>query len=210
MLDLRLFGWIVLVGLVGCDRSPPVRYSAPLVEVVRNPDVAGEGKDEGPTVNGLALALVGPEEKLAPGQQVQFTLTLHNRSEKTFQVALHDRDCGPLTDLRFQPELKVSRAGHTIKPNYYPGSVHTIFGGGRIAMKFRLQRDDDGKGFFLPTQHRDLNHGCMSYALPADLKHLEVRFRLYDSPDANWSNLKFTEPRWSGECVSNAVTLQLE
>jgi hypothetical protein len=213
MKSVRLVGLLTvigpaLLGLAGCARQVSTVREAPLIEVLR--EGGGDGTAEGKAVNGLALALVGPQDKLAPGKQAQFTLTLHNRSEKTFQLALQDRDCGPLTDLRFEPELKVSRGGHTIEPNYYPGSVHTILGGNRIALKFRLQREDNGKGLFLPTQHRDLNHGCMSFALPADLKQLEVRFRLYDSPDANWSNLKYTEQRWSGECVSNPVTLQLE
>ncbi|MBL8799517.1 MAG: hypothetical protein JNM56_36885 [Planctomycetia bacterium] len=212
MMFVRVLGCLALLGpvcggLVGCQR-PNADRPGPPIEVTR--DAAGDAQDAGKEVNGLALALVGPQDKLAPGKQAQFTLTLHNRSDKTFQLALQDRDCGPLADLRFEPELKVARNGHTIEPNYYPGSVHTILGGGCIALKFRLERENKGKGLFLPTQHRDLNHGCMSYALPADLKQLEIRFRLYDSPDANWSNLKFTEPRWSGECLSNPVTLKLE
>lgn len=217
MSERRLLGLLIVMSLGGCQRSVAVRATAPMrgtaptgiVEVVRNPEPPRAGKNAGKTVNGLALELDSQQDKLSAGQQAHFTLTLHNRSDKTFQVALHDQGCCLSSDLRFIPDLDLARGGHTVEPNFYPGGVHLIFGGGQIALKFRLERTADGKSLFLPTQaHQGQSCGNL-FTVPQDLKKLEVQFRLYASDQLGWSNLKYTEPAWSGECFSNAVTLQL-
>jgi len=197
-----------LLGLMGCARQVSTYREPPFVEVLR--DAQADTTSAGPTVNGLALTLKAPEAVVRPGWQHQLDLILHNRSEKTFQVALHDQGCCLWGNLRFEPDLQTGGSGHTVSPGHFPGGVHLIFGGGQIAFKFRLQRTPDGSALFVPSQaHGGLGCGN-TFVIPPGLKKVNLQFRLYESPDANWSNLKYTEQRWSGECVSNAVTLQLE
>jgi hypothetical protein len=215
MNSVRLVGLLTvigpaLLGLAGCARQVSTYREPPLVEVVRVADADADDSGAGAEVNGLALTLSARDVPFRAGWQDQLKLTLHNRSDKSLQVALHDQGCCLWGNLRFDPELPTGGSGHTVSPNHFPGGVHLIFGGSQLALKFRLARSPDGSHLYLPNQaHNGLGCGN-TFMIPAGLKKVALRFRLYDSPDAAWSNLKFTEQRWSGECVSNAVALQLE
>lgn len=159
----------------------------------------------GTEVNGLVMGLKASAKELKPGQTVTLTLTLTNRTDAAFQLAL-----APVFSSDY-----VSNSGrlYRFKRPQFPadwntGQVYTVPKRGSKTLLFVAERPSDGWCVHLSVKGQDT--GCLIVTPSGQLFDpiLDLAFGVVSTEKIEKSKLKFDGQLWEGEARSNTIPMK--